>query len=244
MGCNWNFWWPILLHAFSQVVTNISWGVYIFFLGGTLYVFEDPHPTYLPPALAEEVIFSVASVCLSVCLHSTGWTIGPTDLKFGAGIKDHHISKEFEGQGHRSKVNVTKVNNVKIPVFSLVLEKVSKVQGQGHEGQGQSHRSRSKVVDQVTGLRSHYYEKGSTLCPDDPVRLMWDHSVGTEDKTCNASSCRDWPTSHNSLDSINDLHSVLFGNKSQSNLNVHVSCLPESHGINWWSIWCICQTTH
>ena len=34
----------------------------------------------------------------------------------------------------RSKVKVTKGKNVKIPVFSLVSEKV--VQGQGHEVQG------------------------------------------------------------------------------------------------------------
>ena len=74
--------------------------------------------------LAEEVIFSVASVrpsvclsvCVSVCLRSTGRTVGPTDLKFGARIKNNDISDEFEGQDHRSKVKVTKVKNVKIPV--------------------------------------------------------------------------------------------------------------------------------
>ncbi len=90
-------------------------------------------------------------MCLSVCLRSAGRTVGPTDLKFGARIKDHHIPDEFEGQGHRSKVKVTKVKNIKIPVFSLVSEKVA--QGQGHEGQGQGHkgqghRSRSKPVGQ------------------------------------------------------------------------------------------------
>ncbi len=74
------------------------------------------------------------SVCVSVCLRCTGWAVGPTDIKFGACIKGHHISKEFEGQGRRSKVKVSKVKNVKIPVFSLVSEKV--VQGQGHEGKG------------------------------------------------------------------------------------------------------------
>ncbi len=90
--------------------------------------------------LAEEVIFSVASVCVSVCvclcvcLRSAGWTVGPTDLKLRTHIKDHHISDKFEGQGHRLKVKVTKVKNVKIPVFSLVLEKM--VQGPGHKGQG------------------------------------------------------------------------------------------------------------
>ena len=54
----------------------------------------------------------------------------------------------FEGQGHRFKVKVTKVKNVKILVFSLVSEKA--VQDQGHKGQSQGHRgqgrgSRSKV---------------------------------------------------------------------------------------------------
>ena len=76
--------------------------------------------------LAEDVIFFVASVCLSVCLCVC--------LR----IKDHQLSDKFESQGHRSKVKVTKVKNVKIPVFSLVSEKV--VQGQGHEGQGQGRR--------------------------------------------------------------------------------------------------------
>ncbi len=115
--------------------------------------------TSLPPALAEEVIFSVASVCVCVCLsvrpcvrlRSTGRTVGPTDLKFGTRIKDHHTSDKFEGQGDRSKVKVSKVKNVKITVFSLVSEKM--VQGQGHMGQDQGHqgqgrRSRSKVVGQ------------------------------------------------------------------------------------------------
>ncbi len=48
---------------------------------------------------------------------------------------DLHISDKFEGQGHRSKVKVTKVKSVKIPVFSLLSEKM--VQGQGHRDQGQ-----------------------------------------------------------------------------------------------------------
>ncbi len=66
------------------------------------------------------------------------------DLKFGTPIEDHHISDKCEGQGHRSKVKVTKVKNVKIPVFSLVSEKMVQGQGQGHQGR----RSRSKVVGQ------------------------------------------------------------------------------------------------
>ena len=67
-------------------------------------------------------------------------------------MKDHHISDKFEGQGHRSKVKVTKVKNVKIPVFSLVSEKVA--QGQCHEGQGRSRSQRSKVKVVGQGERS------------------------------------------------------------------------------------------
>ena len=78
------------------------------------------------------------SICASVCL----FALCRLDLKFVTDIRDHHISDEIEVQGHRSKVKVTKVNNVKILVFSLISEKV--VQGQGHRGQGQ--RSRSKVA--------------------------------------------------------------------------------------------------
>ncbi len=64
------------------------------------------------------------------------------DLKFGARIKDHHISNKCEGQGHRSKVDVTKVKNVKIPVFSLFSEKM--VQGQGHKVHGQGHTGQGR----------------------------------------------------------------------------------------------------
>ena len=46
--------------------------------------------------ISEEVIFSVASVCVCVSVS--------TDLKFGACIKDHHISDKFEGRRSRSKV--------------------------------------------------------------------------------------------------------------------------------------------
>ena len=59
------------------------------------------------------------------------------DVKFGACIKDHHISNEFEDHGNRSKFKVINVKNVNIPVFSIVSEMM--LQGQGHNGQ----RSRS-----------------------------------------------------------------------------------------------------
>ncbi len=81
-----------------------------------------------------------------------------TDLKFGTHIKDLHISHKSEGQGHRSKVKVTKVKNVKIPVFSPASENVVQCQGyegQGHKGQGQRLQglqgARSKAVGQVIG---------------------------------------------------------------------------------------------
>ncbi len=78
----------------------------------------------------EEVIFLVPSVCVSVCLHSAG----PTELKFGTCIKDHHILDEFEAQRSRSP----------IPVFSLVSKNVVtgvrvtkvKVVGQGQTCMG------------------------------------------------------------------------------------------------------------
>ncbi len=80
----------------------------------------------------EEVICSVASVCVLV---------GPTDLKFSTHIKDDHISNDVEDQGYRSKV--TKVKNLKIPVFSPVSEKV--FQGQGHKGRGHKECTKVKV---------------------------------------------------------------------------------------------------
>ncbi len=44
-------------------------------------------------------IFGSVRVCVRpcVCFHSAGRTVGPTDLKFGTRIKDHHISDKFEG---------------------------------------------------------------------------------------------------------------------------------------------------
>ncbi len=108
---------------------------------------------YLPPALAEEVIFSVVSTCASVCVSVCALQAQAEpldlriDLKFGICIKDYHISNEFEGQDHRSKVQVTKVKNVK-KFFSLVSENVVRGhRGEGHQGQGhqgQSHRSMSE----------------------------------------------------------------------------------------------------
>ncbi len=57
---------------------------------------------FLPPAIAKEVIFSVVSVCVCVCLSSAGWTVRPTEPKFCTHIKDHHISEELDGQGHNN----------------------------------------------------------------------------------------------------------------------------------------------
>ncbi len=118
--------------------------------------------SFLPPALAEEIIFLVASVCLcvclSVCLRSAGCTVAPTDLNFGTHIKDHYISDKFGGKGHRSKV---KVKNVKILVFSLLPEKV--VQGQGHGGKVtevkvKGRKARVKVVGQGHRVKVNFVE--------------------------------------------------------------------------------------
>ena len=98
-------------------------------------------------------IFGSVRVCVRPCvrLRSTGRTVGPTDLKFGTRIKDRHISDKFEGQGHRSKVKVTRVKNVKITVFSLVSEiwskvKVTWVKVTKVKVIGQGHRVKVKVV--------------------------------------------------------------------------------------------------
>ena len=107
----------------------------------------------LPPALAEEVMFSVPSVCVcpSVCLRSTGWTVRRTDLNFGTHIKGHRISDKFEGQRSRSPTS----KNVKIPVYSLVSENM--VRGQRARSQG----SRSKVTKvKVKGCRSRSQGQG------------------------------------------------------------------------------------
>ncbi len=82
---------------------------------------------WLPHVLAEEV-------CLSVCLYSAGWTVGPTDINFCTRIKDYHDLDNFKSQGNRSKVRV-------IPVFSLVSEKVKATKVKGR-------RSSSKVIGQ------------------------------------------------------------------------------------------------
>ncbi len=56
------------------------------------------------------------SVCVSVCLSviqlSHGWTVWRTDQKFGVGFDIDNISDVFKGQGHRSKVKVTRLKNV------------------------------------------------------------------------------------------------------------------------------------
>ncbi len=67
--------------VFQSVCCNLHWQLpadfWALFRG--LLNYKD----FLPPTLAEKVIFSVASVCVSVCvsvcLRSAGWTDGPTD---------------------------------------------------------------------------------------------------------------------------------------------------------------------
>ena len=74
----------------------------------------------------------------------------------GGLLTDYNDTFEGQGQNIMSKVKVTKVikvKNVKIPVFSLVLEKM--VQGRGQKGQGQGHKGqRSRSYVKVKGRRS------------------------------------------------------------------------------------------
>ena len=51
------------------------------------------------------------SVCLSVSQHSQRQTVRHTDAKIGVRIDIDHILDEFDGQGNRSKVKVTRLIN-------------------------------------------------------------------------------------------------------------------------------------
>ena len=51
-------------------------------------------------------------VCLSVCYHSHVRTDKHADLNFGMKVKWKDIYVQFIGQGHRSKVKVTRSKNV------------------------------------------------------------------------------------------------------------------------------------
>ncbi len=98
----------------------------------------------IPPALAEEVIFLVASVCLCVCQFAycrlIHWTYGPksdTHTHF-----KRTIISSYHRRVHRSKAKVTKVKNATISVLSQASENVVQCQGhegQGHKSQGQGH---------------------------------------------------------------------------------------------------------
>ncbi len=88
-------------------------------------IFENLLQLYLPPASAVEVIESVPcfrlsifpSFRLSVCECSHGWTIWRTDPKIGIRVDLDEISAKFDSQGHRSKVKVTRLENVISRVF-------------------------------------------------------------------------------------------------------------------------------
>ncbi len=49
---------------------------------------------------------------------------------------------KVRGQGQRSRIKVTKVKNVKTPIFRLALGNM--VKGQGHMGQSQDHRGQGR----------------------------------------------------------------------------------------------------
>ncbi len=82
---------------------------------------------------------SVHCVCLFALSRLNRWTYGPK-------IWHAHLGPTYLGRVRRSRseVKVTKVKNVKIPVFCLISEKArAKVKGQGSrsrsQGQGQSY---------------------------------------------------------------------------------------------------------
>ncbi len=64
----------------------------------------------LPLASAVKVIEPVPSVCVSVCASVSALTA--TNLKFYIEMNLDNIFGEFDGQGHRSKVKVTSLENV------------------------------------------------------------------------------------------------------------------------------------
>ncbi len=68
--------------------------------------------TFFPPVSAVEGMESVPSVC--GCLSVSALTAEPFDVdtKFGGGYDLDNISDECEGQGHRSKVKVTRLKSV------------------------------------------------------------------------------------------------------------------------------------
>ncbi len=52
------------------------------------------------------------SVCLSVSEHSHGRTVWPSIMKFGVSTDLNNLLAKFDGQGHRSKVKVTMLENM------------------------------------------------------------------------------------------------------------------------------------
>ena len=114
----------------------------------------------------EEVIFSVASVCLSVCQSVYALqakTTGPTDLEHTLRIIISRMSSKVmvKGQGHQGQ------KMSKIQFSAQYQKRLSKIKTTGVKahiiGQGQrSYGSRSKVVSQGHGVRSNLLGKLST----------------------------------------------------------------------------------
>ena len=81
----------------------------------------------LPPASPVEVIDrSRVSMCLcvhvSVSQRSQRQTVWHTDAKIGIRFNIDHILDEFDGQGHRSKVKVTRLENVILWCLTLIFD--------------------------------------------------------------------------------------------------------------------------
>ncbi len=79
---------------------------------------------FLTPVSAVEVIETVPSVCLSVCEHSHSQTVGHMVTKFSTGTDLDDILDKFYGQGHGSKVKVTRSKNVIFKIIWLVCQDV------------------------------------------------------------------------------------------------------------------------
>ena len=67
---------------------------------------------------------------------------------------------EFEGQGHRSKVKVTKVKKCKILIFSLVSENEVKGQGHGVKVKGHEVKVKCLIFNLVSEMRSKVKIRG------------------------------------------------------------------------------------
>ena len=84
----------------------------------------------LTPALAEDVMFSTSSLCVS------SWLLATESLDLGTMIIISRKSLKVKAV-RRSKVKVTKVKKIQFLIFSILSE--NEVKGQCHEVKVQGH---------------------------------------------------------------------------------------------------------